>query len=455
MKLTHVLLPEVESPVSIETTPNSVCFLGHDSVKGHRLQLDADESGVVRFHARPPKNGQSIELNLECVSDGTATRHKVELRCGTDLSAISDLKKIDAGLYSTGTLRPALEWDSLTLSNQELVSRGYPPRPDPAKSPQRYARWLRKVSRPFTQVKPRKVAHPGVSFSHSRTRPHNEALPRLDLPPRLLPPSLPLPPPIARSLFNANNASWSGAIVTKPIAQFFWVEADWNVPQVFSLPNGPGYSATAEWIGLDSNSTDLYQAGTDSELFSVFGWTFTNYWMWIETLPFAPWGLPSFPLSPRDAVSVDIFVADQNGTTWFQNGSNGGLTGADNSVWFMIYNFTRDLSFWGYLPTAPESGGGVSSSGFTGSSAEFIIERPVDLSNNISYPLAPFGFASMQNCWYGDSEYGDTAWQLGPDGSTPFDGTLTYINMQNGSDTLAIAFSPNGDELSWAWVNYT
>jgi hypothetical protein len=58
--------------------------------------------------------------------------------------------------------------------------------------------------------------------------------------------------------------------------------------------------------------------------------------MWIESLPFAPWGVPNFPISPGDAISLDIFVADQNGTTWFQNGSWGGLTPADDSVWFML-----------------------------------------------------------------------------------------------------------------------
>ncbi len=167
------------------------------------------------------------------------------------------------------------------------------------------------------------------------------------MPAEVFSPTLPLPPPMALAMFNSNSNIWSGATYTNPAAQYFWIEADWNVPGAFSVPGSPPYSAVAEWIGLDNSGTDLFQAGTDSEcwVFTVFGftWTFTNYWMWIEALPFAPWALPNFPLSPGDSVSVDIFVADQNGNTWFQDGANGGLTTADNSVWFMIYNYTQNL----------------------------------------------------------------------------------------------------------------
>ncbi len=68
----------------------------------------------------------------------------------------------------------------------------------------------------------------------------------------------------------------------------------------------------------------------------------------------------------------------------------------------------------------------------------------------------------MQNCWYGDAQYGDQAFPLGADGSSPFDGNLTYFNMQNFADGDLLDFaisvpdrnSPEGSEILWFWSNY-
>jgi hypothetical protein len=376
--------------------------------------------------------------------EGKRTEYTIALRAdareGAQLKKGAD--KITPKIH--GALRHALEGDPLKLSNKDLLKAGYPPRPDPGKSPGRYARWLKRVSRPFTSVTPRRVPHPDVSFA------------RRELPPVLRSPTLPLPPPVARSMFNVNFNNWSAAYLQRPAAQFFLIEADWSVPGVTAVSNGfgPQYSAVAEWVGLDNSPADLFQSGTDSELwdFPLSGWTLTNYWMWIENLPFAPYAVPNFPVSPGDEVSVDIFLADQFGTTWFQNGSNGGLTPTDNNVWFMLYNYSNSSSFWGTLSTA---------TGFGGATAEFIIERPTDASGNL-VPLAPFGVATMWSNWYGDSEYGDRFWPLGANGSSPFDGTLTYINMvdpSNNNNLLALPFSlpdptnPGGCQIWWLWLN--
>jgi len=463
MRFERMLLPEVETMVTIETTPHGACHLGHEDAKDRRMQLDADEHGMVRFHARPAKDAKPIELTLDCTdAHGRAVRHTVVLQPGMPASGT---QQGGVNPAPVGTLRQPLAGDPMALSNQKLLARGYPPRPDPAKHPARYARWLKRVSQPFTQVTPTKVAHPGVRFTK---RPSAMAVP-----PRLASPTLPLPPPMmpspmirspmTRSMFNSSWNTWSGAYLTRPSSQFFWIEADWKVPGVFNFGNQL-YSAAAEWIGLDNSGTDLYQSGTDSECwFNPFfgGWTITNYWMWIESLPFAPWGLPNFPLSPGDSVSVDIFVADENGMTWFQDGSNGGLTPADNSVWFMIYNYSKSLSYWGTLSTGRYSQDGYTSTGYTGSTAEFIIERPTDLDSGNPYPLAFFGLADMNSCYYADALYGDSPFRLEADGSTPFDGNLTYINMQDSATgnllTIPISLpdpnSPGGYQILWIWAN--
>jgi hypothetical protein len=215
-----------------------------------------------------------------------------------------------------------------------------------------------------------------------------------------------LPPPFSGGFFaNSSWNAWSGAYLTNPAAQFSHIQADWNVPAVVADANTPIFSAVAEWIGLGHSETDLFQAGSwaicinipafETPDFYFPAWTITNYWMWIESLPWSEWAVPNLRAYPGDNVSIDIFVADQNGQTWYQNGSNGGLIPADNSVWFMLYNNTQGLSYWGTLPTSPQTIGGLSSTGFTGSTAEFIVERPS--YNNTPVPLANFVFTGMQN----------------------------------------------------------
>jgi hypothetical protein len=460
------VFPESETLLTIQTDPHAVCHLRHASRPEEGLQLDADERGIVRFHARAAKGAKPIELVIHSVGEhGRASEHSVTI------SADAPHPTVAAAAPRPGRpSHPPLAGADLTLSNRELLARGYPPRPDPTASPARYARWLRRVSEPFDRVNDKRTPHPSVRFGRAATAakppPRAEAAPATTKAHpglQLFSPTLPLPPPMARSVFNQNSGIWSGAYLNRPNGQFFWIEADWNAPGVFALSGGPAYSAVAEWIGLDNSGTDLYQTGTDSECwdFSIFGWTFTNYWMWIELLPFAPWGVPNFPVSPGDSISADIFVADQNGMTWFQNNDEGndGLTGADNSVWFMLYNNTQHASYWGTLPTAPVSLSGYNSTGFTGTTAEFILERPSDLSSGTPYPLAFFGLAAMRGCVYGDALYGFHAWVLEADGSSPFDGNLAYLNMTGGSgNLLALPISvpdpsgSGGSEIVWIWT---
>lgn len=466
----RTILPGAETLVVIQTLPHAACVLRHNEVKDRHMRLDADEAGNVRFHVRAQEGPHSITFNLECAGENDAKIiHTLEIH-GDPHHNPRGITEGEATSPSPRSVHPPLEGDPLAPSNQELLSRGYPPRPDPAVSPARYAQWLRKVSQPFTRVNPKKEPHPEVSFARAKPRAETFS-PTLPLPPpralkhraEIFSPTLPLPPPLAQGLFNSNSNVWSGAYLTNPVGQFFWIQANWTVPGVSAFPGGPLYSAVAEWVGLDNSGTDLFQSGTNSECWNLGFFTVTNYWMWIEDLPWDPWGLPNFPLSPRDQVSVDIFLADQNGTTWFQNEEegNGGLTAADNAVWFMIYNYTRGLSYWGTLPAPANSFGGRRSSGFTGATAEFIIERPTDSSSGNPYPLANFAVAMMHGCWYGNSEYGFRGWQLGPAGSTPFDASLTYLNMTNSSNLLAIPVSvpdltsPGDTAIFWLWLNYT
>jgi hypothetical protein len=238
--------------------------------------------------------------------------------------------------------------------------------------------------------------------------------------------------------------------MTNPDVKYWDVQADWLVPTVQDVPAYLGYAAAAEWVGLDNAGNDLVQSGTDSEAFhfSFFGqdWTFTNYSVWIESLPDAPYYLPNFPTSPQDDISVSIFLADQYGNTTF---SYGDLTPSDDTVWFMIYNLTTSNSYWGTLPKP---------AAFSGSTVDFIVEAPN--VNGSTTSLADFGVAGMHDCWFADSWFGFSS--LDYNGSDPNVGTLNDITMFNNAtgDTLASAYiyanfdTPGGGNVFWVWQNY-
>jgi hypothetical protein len=71
------------------------------------------------------------------------------------------------------------------------------------------------------------------------------------------------------------------------------------------------------------------------------------------------------------------------------------------------------------------------------------------------------GLADMNSCYYADALYGDSPFQLEADGSSPFDGNLTYINMQDSATgnllTIPISMpdpnSPGGYQILWIWVS--
>jgi hypothetical protein len=450
-----------ESLVTVTGQPNAVYELSHEGLPEQRLQLDADAEGTVRFHVRAAMDADPLQLRLEQVEGREV------------VAAHSVIVSHEPGHWNpinarsrTGRVRPALTDDQAHLSNAELVQLGFPPRPAPSAAPSRHARWQRLVSEPYAVTDSARTDHARVRFG--RTAGQSVMSPTLPLPPpsereRLVEAlaALALPRQVEDSMFNGSFTTWAGAYLTRPTGEFFLIQADWAVPRVFGGPASPNYSAAAKWIGLGNAGNDLFQSGTDSECVVLFGgqWVITNYWMWIEALPAVPWAVSNFPVSPGDQVSVDIFVADQNGTDWFAQGSGGGLTSRDNSVWFMLYNTTQHASYWGTLP--------VNSSifSFNGNTAEFIIERPTDLDSGNAYPLANFCATTIRNCAYGDAWYGNREYfALEPDdGSQPFDGTLSYLNMVNPSTghRLATALSGTdpagfgGEELICVWNQYS
>jgi hypothetical protein len=473
------LRPHVQTAISLQVRRKSTCYLHEPGKADRQFQLDADDAGIVRFHTKLPPGVRPIRLELTCIGeDGSAEVHTVALMCDPASPAT-----VGPRPQPIGRIIPALTGADLALPNAELIARGYPPRPDPERSPRRHARWLRAVSRGFVLAPPRKVARErGPSIAEG------QAL-RLERPAQK-----PAFPDHGPSNFGiANSGTWSGAQLTDPAKQFYYIQAQWPVPMVFYQPTAPTRAEAAMWLGLDASGNDLYQAGTDSQCWSSWAIipgpndentgdfadaveipvSISTYYAWIESLPFGAWSLPNFPLGPEETISLDIFVADANGETHFAagpgDGTWGGLGQGNTSVWFVFGNETTGQMQTFTLPTAGETSGGLTSRGFTGSTAEFILERPQ--VNKVPLPLAPFGLTVMFDCAYGDSEQGDSAqFPLTPEvpvtplnfPTQPDKSVLTYIWMW-GSDLAGnpllltyprTAASQDGLVLFWTWLSY-
>jgi len=261
-----------------------------------------------------------------------------------------------------------------------------------------------------------------------------------------------------------SSSIWAGAYVTDPggapparpaVGAAFWsVSAQWSVP---SIPESNGiYNAAAVWVGLDNGGNDLWQSGSDSESFTIdlFGYTYSwqDQYAWIEALPSPPYVLPNVPASAGDELYVDIFIADQYGNTTF---SGNGLASSNTTMWYMVYNFTQGKSTWDTY-TVNSNG-----STFSGSSADFIIERPT-YQNSVS-DLGDFGVTTMEDCWFYDSLFQYDGWNITYGGSPGvFIGQLNILNMINNSnsDSLAQTFifpvsnATHESGILWIWINW-
>jgi hypothetical protein len=112
-----------------------------DSTRSDTVYAGAD--GEIRF--RQPPEAWGTRLTLECTLDGgQRTNAVVDLN---DSSTFKSESRSDLEPRVMG-VRPALTGDLSTVSRDELRQLGYPPRPDPQKNPEKYAAWVKKVTKP-------------------------------------------------------------------------------------------------------------------------------------------------------------------------------------------------------------------------------------------------------------------------------------------------------------------
>jgi hypothetical protein len=351
--------PEQETLVAFETFPNAVCTLTGPNKTGRvgTHKFYANEAGIVRFHVTPPTDSnQTFNVTLPCVAGSQSEFIPVVLRASSTPTGDMPAPHIDfadRALQALGTPRPALAGDPTTIPQEELLSMGYPPRPDPVKEPHHYDLWLRLASLPVTIIRPK------------------------------------LPPQTRHEPFRTvmNRDSWAGYSVGSTFAcdiyfscSFFTsIFADWWVPRVWTPSTGTE-GITGVWVGLDgAKSHDILQTGTASEADQhciwFICWGVTSYWSWTEWYPNPPHDT-GIPVNPGDWIV---------GEAWYPgSGSNGYL---------YLHNITQ-----GYASTFPEpmpTAKGVTF--FSGDTAEWILER--NTFDWGSHPLAPFRWATMEDAY--------------------------------------------------------
>ena len=120
----------------------------------------AGADGEVRFY--PPPQSWGAKLVVTCTLNGVAQgSHSIDL---TDASTFK--REPDSTLvpHITGR-RPALTGDPTSISIPDLVSQGYPPRPDPKMDQTKYSKWLAEVSHPVDLYSVILTAGLGESFT--------------------------------------------------------------------------------------------------------------------------------------------------------------------------------------------------------------------------------------------------------------------------------------------------
>ena len=226
-------------------------------------------------------------------------------------------------------------FDPMTASARQLAAYRLPLRPDAKKEPHLRALWDRAISRTRLWITP--------EFEH---REHITRGPARGAGGKALG---------ARSakagVSNATSNNWSGAAVFSPAGKpYGFVGGQWTVPSPNSQADGAYYAS--EWVGIDGwNSSDVLQAGTETQITKVFFITIKQVYAWWEWFPAGEVRINNLPVSAGD-VMYCLICADtaSHATVYFTNQSQGVGT---------------------RFEITPPSG-----TRLTGNVAEWIVERP-------------------------------------------------------------------------------
>jgi hypothetical protein len=376
------IAPGNSSRIAMKTMPKAVCLLHEDGVRdtGHSFKLLSDDEGIIRFNVKPSDaSDEPAALAVDCTANGQSRTFGLELK-----SSFSPTVDMPAPAAASRTpketdviRRPLTEEEIAQLSDDEIVKREYPLRPDPKQAPDAYAAWRQVVTQPARRVDARQVSRPELS---------------------------------ATSQANTNN--WSGFDLKNapnevPVSTYDMVQGNWYVPAVSDAVLGQTtYSVL--WVGLDGDngvcpkhcpgngsSSDLWQAGTGQQITeSVFYlrgrplyFIITSYYAWSEFVPLQSIEeLPNFNVAPGDQMYVAAWVGNP--------GQAASLSGAYGIAF--VEDITQGEFTYVYTCRGTVVNGACTTQNQTailGYQAEWIMERPYE--GGVLPDLADYGAAYM------------------------------------------------------------
>ena len=382
----YTLLTQVQANATCTMYPNP-----NDQSVSHVVEADAQ--GLVRFTV----SGSGFQPNdslgfIDCPNKAGGT-DTVELTFGATMSKQSSLQAQDAAAMATWVIRPALTVDPNSISQSDLIRRGFPPRPDSQRAPVAYDNWLQMVS-----VAARKAP---VSL-----RPHSGS-------------------------YHNTSQVWCAAGIAKSGAKYDSVTGYWPSPSVTGA-NGDDWTESSMWVGIDGwGSADVVQDGTDDD---VSHWVENGnqhstayYDACVEWYPANTVFITGFAVTAGDDIVAEAWVGD----------STGDLTPSGGYGWYNMYNYNTNA----YFVTSVAKPSGTT---FSGNIAEAVLERP----DGETYGLADFGTASIATFSAEDSSDGNLYQH---DFSSDTNVLISMTEDGSAGGTVLCSPAATGEDATFTW----
>jgi hypothetical protein len=199
------------------------------------------------------------------------------------------------------SLAPSAHFNPLTASSAELVKNGFPAVPDQGEHRDRFVRVYSLIKNKYHYVEP--------TFRVNKDRSHGRRM-------------------RGKAAGSETSTNWSGAVVTAPAGDSFkWMEGDWTVPNV-DAPTENQWYYCASWIGIDGDgSSDVFQAGVETEVYRSGNSISRNCYAWWEWYPEGEVQITNLEVSPGDMVTMLLCSSGPTtGTVYFTNRTTGAST---------------------------------------------------------------------------------------------------------------------------------
>jgi hypothetical protein len=390
------IAPNAETAIVLKTQPGASCDLhatGTSDTRSMRFYANSDGYVNLRANAREGIEGR---LQLDCSAKGNVVSYPLHLIASSTSTADMPAPHSQMPLPKGATVRPALtEAQAQSMTDAQLENLRYPARPDVLDSPDQYAKWLARVSRPMTMM-PTHLVPTNVTAT-----------------------------PVAYT-----SSNWSGLEAhSKTTHQYSAVSALWDVPAIISASSDGAEDFSSFWIGLDGDGTkDLVQAGTEQDAQEFLGIVFTNYYAWSELLPNQPTENFVSDVNVGDEMTVEVWIGTGSGAP-NANGNRGS---------FRITDVTQNEE-WRFDTM-------LNGTKYNGTEAEWIMERPTvggSLPELAAYLIANMVDASVLNAK-------TTKWV---DSGTAAN---RNISMYNGKHELseALWLGKGTTTITFFWLNY-